>query len=156
MGKTIEFGQYWLTRGGDIRYVWGDYPFGGHRVHTCDRDGLTEFHTGNGIAQSNLMNDLVKHLPGCTGFDDPVYLMKPVLSEDESALSAITIERDFYRSLLHECAYNLGPYRDEAYRPNSGVKSKDPVDLKVPALVACLAKDALAFQKLQRALSEVE
>jgi hypothetical protein len=52
---------------------------------------------------------------------------------------------DFYRNLLVKCAENLGPLKHKAYIQDDGGVVDSPLALKIPGLVAELAKAAGPF-----------
>ena len=74
-------------------------------------------------------------------------VMDPVLAEAVARRIAAWMDtamqfnrnEEFYRKLLDECANNLGPLRDRAYRQDDGGVVDCPLRLKIPGLVAELA-----------------
>lgn len=52
----------------------------------------------------------------------------------------------FYRNLVHQCAENLGPLRQQAFVQDDGGIVDKPLALKVPELVSQLAADALKWK----------
>jgi hypothetical protein len=77
------------------------------------------------------------------------------LGECLSKLSAANEKIEELTSLLNECAYNLGPYRNEAYIGNDGIRRKEPFMLRIPALVSVLARDAKKFLDTQKGIEHI-
>lgn len=159
IGNTeICFGQFWRSRNNEVRYVFSydptdrDYPIGSVCVN-----GRRDRHKADGRAICNASNDLIDFLPAQLTFTDRLVDEREELQNQIKALQE-QVEKahsdlEFWRNLVNEIAYNLGPYRDEAYTSDDGSRSPYPVLLKVPALVSCLAQDAIALQKLQRSVA---
>ena len=79
-------------------------------------------------------------------------VMDPVLAEAVATRIAAWMDtaamfnrnEDFYRKLLDECAANLGPLRSQAFVQDDGGIVDSPLRLKIPNLVAELARMASA------------
>ena len=70
--KKPAAGEWWRTRGGEIRFVVGVSPSNEFfPIWSTDTDDYMETHSvdGNVMIGKEWREDLVEHLPDCTGFD---------------------------------------------------------------------------------------
>ncbi len=61
----------------------------------------------------------------------------------------------FYAGLLDKCAENLGPLAEQAYISDDGSVQDEPLALKIPELVAELAKSATTTEFVEYAVGSV-
>jgi hypothetical protein len=90
MNVKLEAGQWWMSRGGGIRYVVGRGPLVGipHQdVHSFlilhdPNASRVSWSTDDGLSIDGMSDDLVEHLPDCDGFD---WVASPKLQLREGA-----------------------------------------------------------------------